>query len=141
MKTIISTPKRKNYPFTEAELEHFKKLLLEKRGEAENELEAIKSNIENHRDVDDADISSITHHQGDLGSNMEEQDLNYQFLERTKRFIGQIDAALRRIEEGTYGICVATGKPIEKGRLEIVPHTNYSVMAKTKGMTRKYFYR
>ncbi len=139
MKTLMSDPKKENYPFTEAELEHFKNLLLKKRKEAENELEAIKKNIENHMDVDDADLSSITHHQGDMGSNMEEQDLNYQFLERTQRFIKQIDAALRRIEEGRYGICVATGKPIEKGRLEIVPHTNYSVAAKMKGLSKKYY--
>ena len=135
----MSDPKKENYPFTEAELEHFKNLLLKKRKEAENELEAIKKNIENHMDVDDADLSSITHHQGDIGSNMEEQDLNYQFLERTQRFIKQIDAALRRIEEGRYGICVSTGKPIEKGRLEIVPHTNYSVTAKMKGLSKKYY--
>jgi RNA polymerase-binding transcription factor DksA len=42
-----------------------------------------------------------------------------------------------RIKKGTYGICVATGEPIEKGRLEIVPHTNYSVEAKLKGLKRR----
>lgn len=125
------------YPFSEKELEYFENLLLKKRKEALDEFEAIRNNIENHRDVDDADQSSITHHQGDMGSNMEEQDLNYQFLERTRRYIQQLERALLRIKRGTYGICVATGEPIEKGRLEIVPHTNYSVEAKMKGLKRR----
>ncbi|MGF1671355.1 MAG: TraR/DksA family transcriptional regulator [Balneolaceae bacterium] len=141
MEAIIGSEKqlKENWnPFTGEELEYFKNLILEKRRNAERELEAIKNNIENHREVDDADISSITHHQGDMGSNMEEEDLNYQFLQRTRRFINQLDEALKRIENGTYGICVATGKPIQKGRLEIVPHTNYSVMAKKNGLARKF---
>jgi len=135
--TKIGKKKVKEYPFSEEELNYFENLLLNKRKEALHEFEAIRKNIENHRDVDDADQSSITHHQGDLGSNMEEQDLNYQFLERTRRYIQQLDRALMRIKRGTYGICVATGEPIEKGRLEIVPHTNYSVEAKLKGLKRR----
>ncbi|HMB97169.1 MAG TPA: TraR/DksA family transcriptional regulator [Balneolaceae bacterium] len=135
--TKIGKKKVKEYPFSEEELNYFENLLLKKRKEALHEFEAIRKNIENHRDVDDADQSSITHHQGDLGSNMEEQDLNYQFLERTRRYIQQLDRALMRIKRGTYGICVATGEPIEKGRLEIVPHTNYSVDAKLKGLKRR----
>jgi RNA polymerase-binding transcription factor DksA len=55
-------------------------------------------------------------------------------LERTKKYIEQINEALARIENGTYGICLATGKPISKGRLEAVPHTRYSVAAKKKGL-------
>jgi len=135
--TKIGKKKVKEYPFSEEELNYFESLLLNKRKEALHEFEAIRKNIENHRDVDDADQSSITHHQGDLGSNMEEQDLNYQFLERTRRYIQQLDRALMRIKRGTYGVCVATGEPIEKGRLEIVPHTNYSVEAKLKGLKRR----
>jgi len=135
--TKSSQNRTMEYPFSKKELEYFENLLLKKRKNALDEYEAILKNIENHREVDDADQSSITHHQGDMGSNMEEQDLNYQFLERTRRFIQQLDRALIRIKKGTYGICVATGKPIEKGRLEIVPHTNYSVEAKLKGLSRR----
>ncbi|WP_350356645.1 TraR/DksA family transcriptional regulator [Fodinibius salicampi] len=47
--------------------------------------------------------------------------------------INRLNEALQRIEDGTYGICKATGKPISKGRLEAVPHTRYSIEAKKQG--------
>lgn len=121
-------------PFDTETLHHFKDLLLEKRREAEGEIEALENNLSNLQDVDDADYSSAAHHMGDVGSDVEEEELNYQLLERTKKYIGQIDDALGRIENGTYGICQATGEPISKGRLEAVPHTRYSIEAKREGI-------
>ncbi|MDX1585270.1 MAG: molecular chaperone DnaK [Balneolaceae bacterium] len=126
--------KKRKTPFDNQELAYFKSLLLEKRNEAEKELEAIDRNIENLIEADDADYSSVDHHMGDVGSDVEEQDLNYQLKERTQKFIEEIDDALERIENGTYGICKATGKIISKGRLESVPHTRYSKEAKEKGL-------
>lgn len=121
-------------PFNYKTLEHFKQLLLDKRHEAEEELEHIQQNITNLHQVDDADFSSLTHHMGDVGSDVEEENTSYVLLERTKKYIEQIDAALERIENKTYGVCQATGKPIRKERLEAVPHTRYSMEAKNKGM-------
>lgn len=125
----------KKTPFDNQELEYFKSLLLEKRKEAEKELDAIDRNITNLNEADDADNSSITHHMGDVGSDVEEQNLNYQLKERTQKFIEEIDDALERIKNGTYGICQATGKTISKGRLESVPHTRYSIAAKEEGLS------
>jgi len=122
-------------PLDNQELEYFKSLLLEKRNAAEKELEAIDSNITNLNEADDADYSSVAHHMGDVGSDVEEQELNYQLKERTQKFIEEIDDALERIENGTYGICQATGKMISKGRLESVPHTRYSIAAKEEGLS------
>lgn len=121
-------------PFSRETLEYFKQLLLDKRHEAEEELENIQSNITNLNQADDADYSSVAHHMGDVGSDIEEENTNYVLLERTKKYIEQINEALGRIENKTYGICKATGKPISKGRLEAVPHTRYSVEAKKKGL-------
>lgn len=125
----------KKTPFDNQELEYFKSLLLEKRKEAEKELDAIDRNITNLNEADDDDSSSITHHMGDVGSDVEEQNLNYQLKERTQKFIEEIDDALERIKNGTYGICQATGKTISKGRLESVPHTRYSIAAKEEGLS------
>ncbi|WP_326847970.1 TraR/DksA family transcriptional regulator, partial [Bacillus safensis] len=43
---------------------------------------------------------------------------------------GEIDAALKRMEDGTYGICEKTGKEIPYERLKAVPYTRYSIDAK-----------
>lgn len=121
-------------PFDERELSQFKQLLLEKRENATLQLKKLRKNLENMVDLDDADFSSVAHHQGDMGSDFEEEELNYQLIDRTLDYINQIDEALQRIEKGTYGICQATGKPIAKGRLETVPHTRYSMEAKERGL-------
>lgn len=121
-------------PFDEQTLQYFKELLLEKRREAEEQEEKIENNISNLNEADDADQSSIAHHMGDFGSDIEEKQMNYQLLERTRKFINRLSEALQRIEDGSYGICKATGKPISKGRLEAVPHTRYSIEAKKQGM-------
>lgn len=124
-------------PFGEDTLQYFRELLLEKRQEAQEQADKIKSSISDSNDSDDADSSSITHHLGDVGTEIEEQEMNYQLLERTKKFIEEIDDALERIENGTYGICQSTGKPISKGRLEAVPHTRHSMEAKKQGLDKK----
>lgn len=116
------------------ELKHFKELLLAKRKEAKETLGILDDSISNLNEADDADYSSITHHMGDVGSDVEEEELNYQLKERTQKFIEEINDALERMEKGTYGICQATGKPISKDRLEAVPHTRYSIEAKKQGL-------
>lgn len=129
----METPTVKS-PFDQQTLQYFKELLLEKRKEAEDQEEKIESNISNLNEADDADQSSIAHHMGDFGSDIEEKQMNYQLLERTRKFINRLNEALQRIEDGSYGICKATGKPISKGRLEAVPHTRYSIEAKKQGI-------
>lgn len=128
--------KLRESPFDEQDLQYFKELLLEKRKEAQQEADKIENNISNLNEADDADQSSMAHHMGDVGSEMEEKQMNYQLLERTKKFIGEINNALERIENGTYGICKVTGKPISKERLEAVPHTRYSIEAKNQGIDK-----
>lgn len=133
MTTQKSTPiKALKSKLSKRDLNFFKKLLLNKRAAAKKELDALEENIENMTDSDDADYSSLTHHLGDIGSDVEEKNLTYQLLERTSKYIKEIDAALVRIENGTYGICRLTGKMISRKRLEAVPHTRYSIEAKTR---------
>lgn len=119
---------------TDIELDYFKNLLEKKRAKAREELDALEGNLESIMDSDDADYSALTHHEADVGSDVEEEELTFQLIERTLKYIEQINDALERIENKTYGVCMATGKPISKGRLESVPHTRFSIEAKKKGM-------
>ena len=123
-------------PFSDQELNHFKKLLLENRTEAQEKLDRFRSAQTNLDEADDADHSSITHHMGDVGSEEQESEMNYLQIERTREYINHINDALERIENKTYGICQATGETISKGRLESVPHTRYSIEAKQQGLVK-----
>lgn len=121
-------------PFTDKELRHFKELLLKNRAEAQEKLETIQSAQANLAEADDADYSSLSHHMGDVASDEQEAKMNYLQIERTREYINHINEALERIENKTYGVCKATGKPISRERLEAVPHTRYSMEAKQQGL-------
>lgn len=123
-------------PFNKQELKHFKKLLLKKRTEAQEKFDRLRGAQSNLEEADDADFSSIAHHMGDWASDEQESEMNYTLIERTREYIQHINEALERIENKTYGMCLATGKPIGKERLEAVPHTRYSIEAKKEGLAK-----
>jgi RNA polymerase-binding protein DksA len=66
----------------------------------------------------------------DQGTDAMEREKAFLFASRDEKYIKQIDEALDRIKNGTYGICRVTGKLIGKERLEAVPTTTISVEAK-----------
>lgn len=121
----------------EAELAYFEALILNKKEEAKNELDYLLGTLDDLRSSDDDDASSIDHHMGDMGSIEESLDLTNRLIQRNIKFIKELERALIRIENGTYGICRATGNPIEKGRLEFAPHTRYSIAAKNQGLDKR----
>lgn len=121
----------------EAELAYYEGLILGKKREAQEELDYLMKTLEDIRSADDDDTSSIDHHMSDMGSIEESLDLTNRLIERNIKFINELNRALQRIHNGTYGICRATGEPIEKGRLEFAPHTRYSIAAKNSGLDKK----
>jgi RNA polymerase-binding protein DksA len=73
------------------------------------------------------DLSSMPIHMADLGTDNYEQEFALELMDSERRLITEIDEALQRIEAGTYGICLGTGKPIRKARLEAQPWARYCV--------------
>ncbi len=73
------------------------------------------------------DLSNMPIHMADLGSDNFEQDLAVGLMGSERKLLSEIDAALERIEKKTYGICLGTGKPISRARLEAQPWAKYSV--------------
>lgn len=137
LKRTINPREKFKTTFNEAELAYFEAIILAKKQEAKKELDYLVGTLEDIRSSDDDDASSIDHHMSDVGSIEESLDLTNRLIERNIKFIGELDRALERIKNGTYGICRATGQPIEKGRLEFAPHTRYSIVAKNKGLDKK----
>ena len=66
------------------------------------------------------------------GADMMEKENLSQLASRQQKFMVQLENAMVRIKNGTYGICVDTGKLISKERLKAVPHTMHSIEAKLK---------
>jgi len=116
--------------YNDSELEDFKRLIEEKirvaRGEF-IELTAVLS--ASNSNGDDAAIAGKTLEDG---SATYEKEQTNQMASRQKKFIEQLEAALTRIQNKTYGICRGTGKLIPAERLRAVPHTTMSMEAKLK---------
>jgi RNA polymerase-binding transcription factor DksA len=76
---------------------------------------------------DSGDLSSYGQHMADAGTESYERDFALSLVSSEQDALYEIDEALRRIHEGTYGVCEITGKPISRERLRAVPFTRYSV--------------
>jgi DnaK suppressor protein len=109
---------------TPAQLEHFRQKLLASRDELLRELEAIPTldQIEDGREGDQTDQSSTE----------TDRDLIALNRARTRKLLSDVDRALVRIENGTYGICGQTGLPIGLKRLEVQPTATLSIEAQEK---------
>ena len=119
------TPKPR---LSDAELEHFKRLLLEKRRELLGNVSKIEGEALRQSRLDaSGDLSSMPIHMADLGTDNFEQEFSLDLMDSERRLLVEIEDALHRIETGTYGICEGTGKPISKARLEAQPWARYSV--------------
>ncbi len=112
------------------DLEFFRTLILRKRDEALQNVELIESGSSGKAEA--REDSRYTSHLAEQGSVTMEKELNSYFGTRTRKYIAQLNAALHRIEDGSYGICIDCGQPIPRERLEEVPHTRHCVPCKTK---------
>ncbi len=118
-------------PYNDEELEYFREIILNKREEAENELNTLQSSLRESME-NASDESAYSFHMADAGTDAQEREKTYMLFNRTKKFIRYLDDALTRIDNKTYGVCKVTGDKIAKGRLEAVPHTQLSIEAKLK---------
>ncbi|HSY53721.1 MAG TPA: TraR/DksA C4-type zinc finger protein [Opitutaceae bacterium] len=78
---------------------------------------------------DSGDLSSYGQHMADAGTDTFDRDFALSMVANEQEALSEIDAAIKRIHDGTYGICEVTGKPITKERLIAVPFTRYSAEA------------
>ena len=114
--------------YSPEELQEFKALILEKIAKAEKDLEMLQQAVAgSENDVTD---TAPTFKTLEEGSNVLLKEENQKLAARQQKFIRDLRAALIRIENGTYGICQATGKLIPKERLRAVPHATLSIEVK-----------
>ncbi|MBR6417581.1 MAG: TraR/DksA family transcriptional regulator [Bacteroidales bacterium] len=126
-KTEQSTEKKY---YSSEELQEFKEIILKKIEEAKRNLDLLNAAVANEgNDVND---TSPTFKQLDEGRSVLSKEENSKLAARQQKFIKDLEAALIRIENKTYGICRVTGKLIPKERLRIVPHATMTVEAKER---------
>ncbi|MDI1233045.1 MAG: TraR/DksA family transcriptional regulator [bacterium] len=115
--------------YSDVDLQEFKDLILGKLKSAKDEFHKMQKSLQNPNENGDENTSNQYMTLEDGASTFEKENLN-QLAARQKKFIDNLEAALIRIENKTYGVCRVTGKLIQKERLMAVPHATLSMEAK-----------
>ena len=117
--------------YSDEELVEFKDIILDKLAKAQEDLELLTEAYTNHSEHDTNDTSP-TFKVLEEGQQVLSKEENSRMAARQQRFITNLQNAMIRIENKTYGICRVTGKLISKERLRAVPHATLSIDAKLK---------
>jgi RNA polymerase-binding transcription factor DksA len=113
---------------SEADLKHFETRLLEERARIMREMGHIENTILKVNPRDSAgEVGGYSFHMADAGTDSMEREISFDIASKEGRLLREIDDALRRIYNGVYGICEASGKPIARARLEALPWARYTI--------------
>ncbi len=125
----MTTQPEERTRYSDDELLEFKEIINHKLDEARHELASLQSMLSNQNEHGTDDTASTFKILEDGSDSLAKEEASHLAV-RQKKFIEQLENALIRIENKTYGICRVTGKLIAKERLRAVPHTTQSIAAK-----------
>ena len=116
--------------FTKKELEHFKKLLFLMRGKIAGNLQHLEQDGLNRSQRDAAgDLSGYSFHMADMATDNFDREFTLGLASNVQDLLNQIDSALRKIEDGSFGLCEKTYKQIPKKRLMAMPYARLCIEA------------
>ena len=121
--------------YSDEELNEFKEIIEEKLTQAKENLAMLLEAFSN--DANDLGDTSPTFKVLEEGSSVYSKEENANMAARQQKFIKDLEAALIRIENKTYGVCRVTGELIPKERLRLVPHATLTVEAKNQQGKKK----
>jgi DnaK suppressor protein len=101
---------------------HARKLLREEQKRIQQELEELRADTGG-----DGELSTVDQHTADAGSELLEDERVQSMIDRLQSELEAVDRAMQRVEDGTYGLSIESGKPIPDARLEAVPHAERTV--------------
>ncbi len=104
-----------------AELKEFEKRLIKEREKMMRELEYEGDQIAKTQIESSGDLSAYSNHMADQGTETERREITSQILSSRREALFDIDLALKKVNQGKYGLCERCGKPISKRRLKFLP--------------------
>ena len=118
-------PRKNLAGFTPRELEAFRDAIMAKRREIVGDMSSMER--EALRSGGASNLSNLPIHMADMGTDNYEQEFTLGLMEKDRKLLRDLNDSLAKIQNGTYGICEGTGKPITKARLEAQPWARYSI--------------
>ncbi len=126
--SVLDAPKSKRTksPLTKIKLDKYRALLLAKRAELFGDVQSMENEALRS---ESGGLSNTPQHLAEQGSESYDQSLSLNLAAQDRRVIKEIDEALKRIEDGTYGLCELTNLPIPEERLDEIPWARYTIEA------------
>ncbi|MBI4335173.1 MAG: TraR/DksA C4-type zinc finger protein [Candidatus Omnitrophica bacterium] len=119
--------------FSKSDLKKFKAILIRQRADVVNEMENItKNTLKTSQREASGDLSGYTLHMADMASDHYDREFSLGIASAEQRVIYEIDEALKRIEDASYGGCFTCGKHIARKRLKAVPYAKYCIECQEK---------
>jgi RNA polymerase-binding protein DksA len=118
-------PRKNLAGITPRELEVFRDKILAKRREIVGDMSSMER--EALRSGSGSNLSNLPLHMADMGTDNYEQEFTLGLMEKDRKLLRDLNDGLAKIQNGTYGICEGTGKPISNARLEAQPWARYSI--------------
>jgi DnaK suppressor protein len=107
------------------DLHAYREMLLTKRRELLGDVDSMED--EALRNSGGSNLSNLPLHMADMGTDNYEQEFTLGLVEKDRILLREIHVALTKLQDGTFGLCEGTGKPITKVRLQAQPWTRYSI--------------
>lgn len=109
--------------FNKKELAEFKKLVLKKKEEILDEIKHISDDtLRKSQKEASGDISGYSYHMADVATDTYDREFSLGIASNERKFLYDLDDALKRIEDGVFGVCQGCKKLIAKNRLKAVPY-------------------
>jgi DnaK suppressor protein len=115
--------KKQTNKLSKKQLDYYRQLLIEKMYEILGDVNAMEETLFQGS----GELSKMPLHLADIGTDSYEQEFNLGLVAEERKILLDIQQALGRIAEGSFGICEGLGTPIEVNRLEAIPWTRYSL--------------
>jgi len=126
-----TTQKMRKTPFNKKQLEKFRALLVHERKRFSEDIAFLSGDLLSAKQSA-GDLSNYSKHMADQGTDNFRQELNLSLVSTDHDILWEINDALKRIDDGTYGICEISGKAIKVARLQAVPYARFTVETQGK---------
>lgn len=119
--------------FNKKDLAEFKKLVLKRKGVILDDIQHISDDtLKKSQKEASGDISGYTYHMADVATDTYDREFSLGIASNERKLLYELDDALKKIEEGTFGICEDCKNLIAKNRLKAVPHARLCVKCQQK---------
>lgn len=123
-----------NAYLSKKQLEDFRKRLIEIRDKITHDLKNMSTVNAPNSNEEREETAGHAHglHMADVATDMYDKEFTLGLASNDKEILQRVEAALKRIEDGTFGLCLKTKKPIKMARLKAIPYAEYSLEAQAE---------